>query len=60
MATTKELTEQVIALEKRIAQLSTTNSRLTDEVAILKHNYSNIVEDVSERFEAVAKRFQKK
>ena len=60
MATTKELTEQVIALEKRIAQLSTTNSRLTDEVAILKHNYSNLVEDVSERFEAVAKRFQKK
>ena len=60
MATTKELTEQVIALEKRIAQLSTTNSRLTDEVAILKHNYSNLVEDVSKRFEAVAKRFQKK
>ena len=46
MATTKELTEQVIALEKRIAQLTTTNSRLTDEVAMLKHNYSNLIEDV--------------
>ena len=60
MATTKELTEQVATLQKRVSQLTSTNSRLVDEVAILKTNYSNLVEDVSERFEAVAKRFQKK
>ena len=60
MATTKELTEQVATLQKRVSQLTSTNSRLVDEVAILKTNYSNLVEDVSERFEAVAKRFQRK
>ena len=40
MATTKELTEQVTALEKRVAQLSSTNSQLLDEVTILKNNYT--------------------
>ena len=59
MATTKELTEQVTALEKRVAQLSTTNSRLLDEVTVLKNNYSTLVTEVSQRFEAVQKRFQK-
>mgnify|MGYP003109811768 FL=1 len=60
MATNKELSEQVTALQKRVAQLSSTNSRLMDEVTILKSNYSNLVEDVSQRFEAVQKRFQRK
>ena len=58
MATTKELTEQVTALEKRVAQLSSTNSQLLDEVTILKNNYTTLVSEVSERFEAVQKRFR--
>jgi len=60
MATTKELTEQVTALEKRISQLSQTNSRLADEVTILKSNYVRLINEVSQRFEAVQKRFQTK
>ena len=36
MATNKELTEQVTALEKRVAKLTKTNSHLLDEVVILK------------------------
>ena len=58
MATTKELTEQVTALEKRVAQLSSTNSQLLDEVTILKKNYTTLVTEVSQRFQAVQKRFQ--
>tara|TARA_Y100001938_G_scaffold146006_1_gene223919 strand:+ start:93 stop:272 length:180 start_codon:yes stop_codon:yes gene_type:complete len=58
MATTKELTEQVTALEKRVAQLSSTNSQLLDEVTILKKNYTTLVSEVSARFEAVQKRFR--
>ena len=59
MATNKELEQQVTALEKRVSQLSMTNSRLLDEVTVLKSNYSTLVTEVSQRFEAVAKRFQK-
>tara|TARA_R100000995_G_scaffold29518_1_gene13113 strand:- start:313 stop:492 length:180 start_codon:yes stop_codon:yes gene_type:complete len=59
MATTKELTEQVTALERRVAQLSSTNSQLLDEVTVLKKNYTTLVTEVSQRFEAVQKRFQK-
>ena len=60
MATNKELEQQVTALEKRVSQLSMTNSRLLDEVTVLKSNYSTLVTEVSQRFEAVAKRFQSK
>ena len=59
MATNKELEQQVTALEKRVSQLSMTNSRLLDEVTVLKNNYTTLVTEVSQRFEAVAKRFQK-
>jgi len=58
MATTKELTDQVTALEKRVTQLSKTNSQLLDEVVLLKNNYTTLVTEVSQRFEAVQKRFQ--
>tara|TARA_Y100000114_G_C11497926_1_gene202943 strand:- start:283 stop:462 length:180 start_codon:yes stop_codon:yes gene_type:complete len=58
MATNKELTEQVTALEKRVAKLTKTNSHLLDEVVILKNNYTTLVNEVSQRFEAVQKRFQ--
>jgi cell division protein FtsB len=60
MATNKELQQQVTTLEKRVAQLSATNSKLLDEVTVLKSNYTTLVSEVSQRFEAVAKRFQGK
>ena len=60
MATNKQLEKQVSALERRVTQLSTTNSQLLDEVTILKNNYSNLVKEVSQRFEVVQKRFQGK
>ena len=60
MATNKQLSEQVTALEKRVAQLSSTNSQLLDEVTILKKNYTTLVTEVPQRFEAVAKKFQRK
>jgi len=60
MATNKQLSEQVTALEKRVSQLSSTNSQLLDEVIVLKNNYSTLVKEVSQRFEAVQKRFQSK
>ena len=60
MATNKQLEQQVTALEKRVSQLSSTNSQLLDEVIILKKNYTTLVTEVSERFAAVAKRFQGK
>tara|TARA_R100001129_G_scaffold103066_1_gene70413 strand:+ start:570 stop:749 length:180 start_codon:yes stop_codon:yes gene_type:complete len=59
MATNKQLEQQVIALEKRVSQLSSVNSQLLDEVTILKNNYSDLVTEVSQRFEVVRKRFQK-
>tara|TARA_R100001126_G_scaffold44092_1_gene25037 strand:- start:560 stop:739 length:180 start_codon:yes stop_codon:yes gene_type:complete len=59
MATNKQLEKQVTALEKRVAQLSATNSKLLDEVVVLKNNYTTLVAEVSQRFEVVQKRFQK-
>ena len=58
MATNKQLEQQVTALEKRVAQVSSTNSQLLDEVTVLKKNYTTLVTEVSQRFEAVQKRFQ--
>ena len=60
MATNKQLEQQVTLLERRVAQLSSTNSQLLDEVEVLKKNYTTLVTEVSQRFEAVQKRFQKK
>lgn len=60
MATNKELSQQVTELEKRVAKLSQTNSRLVDEITILKNNYTTLVTEVSQRFEVVQKRFQGK
>jgi len=59
MATAKELTQQINVLEQRITQLTKTNSQLLDEVTVLKSNYNTLVTEVSQRFEAVQKRFQK-
>jgi len=59
MATNKQLEQQVTELEKQVQQLNATNSRLLDQFAILKKNHTVLVTEVSQRFEAVQKRFQK-
>ena len=59
MATNKELLQQVTELEKRVTKLSASNSRLVDEITVLKNNYTTLVAEVSQRFEVVQKRFQK-
>tara|TARA_B100000424_G_C22919616_1_gene489346 strand:+ start:957 stop:1139 length:183 start_codon:yes stop_codon:yes gene_type:complete len=59
MATTKQLTEQVDALEKKVSQLTMRNSQLLDEVSLLKKNYSTLVTEVSQRFEVLHERFRK-
>ena len=58
MATNKELEKQVEVLNEKITRLSATNSRVLDEIAILQNNYSNLVKEVSQRFEVVSKKFQ--
>ena len=58
MATNKQLEQQVSALEKRVTKLSATNSKLIDEVMILKNNYNTLVSEVSKRLEVVQNRFQ--
>ena len=58
MATNKELLQQVTELEKRVTKLSASNSRLVDEITVLKNNYTTLVAEVSQRFEVVQKRFQ--
>ncbi len=58
MATTKELTQKITTLQNQVTQLTKVNSQLLDDVAVLKNNYTTLVTEVSQRFEAVAKRFQ--
>ena len=58
MATNKQLSEQVKTLENRVTQLTKTNSQLLDEVAIIKKNYTTLVGEITERFQAVQKRFR--
>jgi len=58
MATNKQLEQQVSTLEKRVSQLTVANSKLLDEVAVLKGNYTTLVKEISKRFEVVQKRFQ--
>jgi len=51
MPTNKELQFEVNELKERLARLQVSNSRLRDEVAQLRSNYSNLVEGVNTRFE---------
>mgnify|MGYP003116247283 CR=1 FL=1 len=51
MPTNKELQFEVNELKDRLARLQASNSRLRDEVAQLRSNYSNLVEGVNTRFE---------
>tara|TARA_R100000995_G_scaffold82738_1_gene57094 strand:+ start:1254 stop:1436 length:183 start_codon:yes stop_codon:yes gene_type:complete len=56
MATNKELEAQIKDCNKRISALAVANSKLTDEIHVLKGNYNKLVGDVSSRLEAVAKK----
>jgi predicted nuclease with TOPRIM domain len=48
--------QQIEDLDTRVRNLSETNSKLLDEVAVLKNNYNRLVEDVGVRLEAVHKK----
>ena len=58
MATNKQLEKQITKLEKQVLQLSMTNSKLLDEVAVLKSNHSALASEMNRGFEIVKKRFQ--
>ena len=53
MATNKELQTQVEQLKNHLNRVNAANSSLLDEVAVLKNNYKNLVEDVNSRFKVV-------
>tara|TARA_Y100001970_G_scaffold60009_3_gene76456 strand:- start:17898 stop:18080 length:183 start_codon:yes stop_codon:yes gene_type:complete len=53
MATNAEIKREVEDLKNRLASLQSSNSRLFDEMAALKSNYSNLVEDMNARLEVV-------
>ena len=57
MPSVKELEQEVTKLRAQVSKLSSTNSRLADDVVELKGNYSKLVDHVNTRFEAVDKRF---
>lgn len=58
MATVKELESQLEKVNTRLARVQASNSELRDEIVILKRNYGVLVEQVSERLEAIHTRFQ--
>ena len=60
MPTNKELQFEVNELKERLARLQVSNSRLRDEVAQLRSNYSNLVEGVNTRFEDLRANFLNK
>ena len=58
MATIKELETQLESVNPRLARVQVSNSELRDEIVVLKNNYGVLVEQVSERLEAIHTRFQ--
>ena len=60
MATNKELESEVNNLKDRLSRLQASNSHLRDEVAQLKHNYSNLIEGLNTRFEDIRANFLSK
>ena len=58
MSTNKELEVQVKNLNERVAKIQASNSNLKDELLILQHNYTRLVNQMNERLEAVHTRFQ--
>lgn len=58
MATIKELESRLEKVNERLAHVQVANSELRDEIVVLKNNYGVLVEQVSERLEAIHTRFQ--
>ena len=58
MATVKDLESQLEKINARLSRMQASNSELRDEIITLKHNYGVLVEQVSERLEAIHTRFQ--
>jgi len=58
MATIKELETQLESVNTRLARVQVSNSELRDEIVVLKTNYGVLVEQVSERLEAIHTRFR--
>jgi len=60
MATNKQLETQVNTLSERVSRLQTSNSELRDELVVLKGNYTTLVNEMSQRLEAIHNTFQAK
>ena len=60
MSTNKELEQKVKNLENKLGHIANTNSQLLDEVATLKRNYTQLVEDVGARLEVVHEKLFRK
>jgi len=53
---TENLQKTVSELDRRVGSLTTSNSKLLDEVSILKKNYTNLINDMNARLEAIHKK----
>ena len=61
MATTnKQLETQVNTLSERVTRLQNSNSELRDELVLMKNNYTTLVDQMSQRLEAIHNTFQAK
>ena len=60
MATNKQLETQVNTLSERVTRLQTSNSELRDELVVIKNNYTTLVDEMSQRLEAIHDTFQTK
>lgn len=60
MATNKQLETQVNTLSERVNRLQSSNSELRDELVALKGNYTTLVNEMSQRLEAIHNTFQAK
>jgi predicted nuclease with TOPRIM domain len=57
MPTNNELENQVQQLEERLGRVQASNSRLRDDISILKSNYDTLVEGLNARFEDIRSSF---
>ena len=57
MATNKQLETQVTSLKESVTKLQNQNSQLRDEIYVLKHNYTQLVKELSQKLEVIDTRF---
>ena len=58
MATNKQLETQVTSLKEIVTKLQNQNSQLRDEIYVLKHNYTQLVKELSQKLEVIDTRFR--